>query len=230
LSAKITQPLPVEMTRPPVAIKGTKNGLLFVLDETCAFEMITGHLQDLWNSDKGSLFDGPLVPVSVDYGNREFSTAETNSLLQLFMNQSNFQIREWGPRTSARQALFSNRKRLTPQSIHKGTVRAGQRLLFDGDVVVIGDVNPGGEIAATGDIYVFGRLRGIAHAGSSGDIHAVIAASGFSPMQLRIAHIVTRAPELDGQHLSTTMEFAYLRDDGMAVDKIQYLASLRHHV
>ena len=48
------------------------------------------------------------------------------------------------------------------------TVRSGQRIECEGDIVVIGDVNPGGEVIAGGSIAVFGRLRGLAHAGCSG--------------------------------------------------------------
>ena len=42
-------------------------------------------------------------------------------------------------------------------------------LQADGDLVVIGDVNPNGRVVAAGNIYVLGRLKGIAHAGSNGN-------------------------------------------------------------
>jgi septum site-determining protein MinC len=77
----------------------------------------------------------------------------------------------------------------------KQTIRSGQRLEHEGDIVVKGDLNPGGEIVATGDIIVLGALRGIAHAGASGNRQAEIVAFTLAPVQLRIAHIISRAPE-----------------------------------
>jgi septum site-determining protein MinC len=71
------------------------------------------------------------------------------------------------------------------------TLRAGQKILSRGNVVIQGDVNPGSEIIADGDIIVLGALRGIAHAGASGREAAAVIALVFEPMQLRIAHYIT---------------------------------------
>ena len=49
-----------------------------------------------------------------------------------------------------------------------GIVRSGQVVKAEGDLVVIGDVNPNGRVVAAGSIYVLGRLKGIAHAGANG--------------------------------------------------------------
>lgn len=51
------------------------------------------------------------------------------------------------------------------------TIRSGQSISSDGNILVIGDVNPGAEIIAKGDITVWGILGGIAHAGSDGRSH-----------------------------------------------------------
>lgn len=217
--------------KPLVIVKGTKEGLLFLLDESASFEDLFAYVNQMFEGDYASLFEGPSVGICLDYGSRNLSAAECGMLISVFLARDNFILKEWGPRTSARQSLFANRNRnLTAQSIFKGTVRSGQQLLFEGDVVVIGDVNPGGEVQATGDIYVFGRLRGMAHAGIHGDACAVVAATDFSPMQLRISDVVSRAPEVDGRALSTFMEFAYLQGEGMAVDKMQYYPTIRHRV
>lgn len=213
--------------KPPVAIKGTKEGLLFILDESVEQQVLVEHLQNLFHGDTSSLFNGPEVGISIDYGVRKMSRAESREILDIFLQKDNFILLEWSSETMARRSLYVNRTKSSGQSIFKGTVRAGQNLFYDGDVVVIGDVNPGGEISATGDVYVFGRLRGTAHAGARGNEACIIAATEFSPMQLRIAGTVSRAPEVDGKPLNTFMEFAYLRDNNMAVDKIQFLSAHR---
>lgn len=218
-------------TKPPVHVKSMRDGLLFLLDENCEFTALVAHLTELLHGDTQAVFDGPEVKVAVDLGARPLSPAESRELLDIFMRRGNFLLSEWGENTNARKLLQQPRTRLPGQHIYKGTVRAGQRLVFDGDVMVVGDVNPGGEVIATGDIYVFGKLAGIAHSGASGDEKAIIAAVEFVPMQLRIGTIVSRAPEERGKALQTFMEFAYVRDYGMAVDKMQFAAAIRqrHH-
>ncbi len=70
---------------------------------------------------------------------------------------------------------------------HVGTLRGGQALHHDGNIVVVGDVNPGTELVATGDVVVFGRLLGVAHAGAQGDANARVYAVHLDATQLRIA-------------------------------------------
>jgi septum site-determining protein MinC len=77
----------------------------------------------------------------------------------------------------------------------KATMRSGQTALFDGDVVVLGDVNGGGEVIASGDVVVVGTLRGVAHAGSRGNREATITAMRLEPTQLRLADLVARPPD-----------------------------------
>ncbi|WP_231493361.1 septum site-determining protein MinC [Alicyclobacillus macrosporangiidus] len=213
----------------PVAVKGTREGLVFLLDEHCAYADLYRCLTDLFTGESAGLFNGPQVAVSVDYGDRVLTPEQARELLGVFLARENFFVREWGGHTAARRALYGQRPsaRTRNQFIHKGTVRAGQDLYFDGDVVVVGDVNPGGQVSAAGDIYVFGRLRGVAHAGIHGDERAIIAAAEFAPTQVRIASVVGWEPESAGEVMSTFMEFAYLTADGMAVDKMQYAAVLR---
>lgn len=213
----------------PVAVKGIKGGLLFSLDEHCPQQALVTYLSDMFYGELSAMFSGPEINVFVDYGSRNMSQTDTHELLTLFIKKDNFILKEFGPETTAKKSRFHHgQAHLASQHIFKGTVRAGQQLVFDGDVVIVGDVNPGGEVSATGDVYVLGRLRGLAFAGIDGNESAIIAAAEFSPMQLKIANWVSRAPDSDGQPLRTFMEFAYLRDDGMAVDKLLYVHSIRN--
>ena len=69
------------------------------------------------------------------------------------------------------------------------TLRSGQTLSYDGNILVIGDTHPGSELIAKGDITVWGVLAGIAHAGTSGNKNARIRALKLNAIQLRIAGI-----------------------------------------
>lgn len=75
------------------------------------------------------------------------------------------------------------------------TIRSGQSISSDGNLVVIGDVNPGAEIIAKGDITVWGILGGIAHAGSEGNDYSRIRALKLNPVQIRIGDVFARRPD-----------------------------------
>ena len=75
------------------------------------------------------------------------------------------------------------------------TLRSGQILESDGNVVIIGDCHPGSEIRAIGDITVWGILSGIAHAGYKGNKNAKVRALKMNAVQLRIANCYSRRPD-----------------------------------
>lgn len=77
----------------------------------------------------------------------------------------------------------------------RATIRSGQRIKFEGNVIIIGDVNPGAQVMAEGNILVMGALRGFAHAGTSGNQKAFVAAFSLQPMLLKIGDVIARAPD-----------------------------------
>ena len=74
-------------------------------------------------------------------------------------------------------------------------IRSGQKISYDGTLIIFGDVNAGAELEAAGHILVLGALRGVAHAGCKGDKKAVIYANQLRSVQLRIADLIARAPD-----------------------------------
>jgi len=79
--------------------------------------------------------------------------------------------------------------------LHEGTVRSGERIYSNGNLCIIGDVNPGAIISARKNIYVWGKLLGIAFAGKGGDKKASIASLYLNPLQLRIADVIAIGPK-----------------------------------
>lgn len=71
--------------------------------------------------------------------------------------------------------------------LYKGNIRSGQQFHHDGDLIILGTINPGAEVLATGDIHVYGPVRGRVLAGIKGDGSAVIACQQFDPELLAIA-------------------------------------------
>jgi len=77
----------------------------------------------------------------------------------------------------------------------KQTLRSGQIVNYDGNVVIIGDCHPGSEVIASGDITIWGILSGIAHAGAKGNPRAKVRALKMNAIQLRIANHYARKPD-----------------------------------
>lgn len=107
---------------------------------------------------------------------------------------------------------------------YKGTVRSGQVVKYHGNLVIIGDVNPGGLVQAAGNIIVMGTLRGIAHAGFTGNKEAIIVASSLKAMQLRIANVISRAPDKDDG--SDYPEIAVVKKGKIIVKPLYHLYDL----
>ena len=109
--------------------------------------------------------------------------------------------------------------------MHQGTLRAGDHLHSDRDILLHGDVNPGARISAVGDVLVWGRLRGVAHAGCEGATDARVVALQLRPLQLRIADAVARGPDdLPQQGLA---EQALLRDGIITIEPAEIIGPVR---
>lgn len=92
---------------------------------------------------------------------------------------------------------------------HKGSLRSGQKIEFEGSLVILGDVNAGAEVIAGENIVVLGELRGLAHAGAKGNIKAIIASNEIDCPQIRIANIVK---EIERDELEENYRCAFVDD------------------
>jgi septum site-determining protein MinC len=113
------------------------------------------------------------------------------------------------------QALRDSRESEDTLFLRK-TVRSGQAIHHPSNVVVLGDVNPGAEIIAGGDIIVWGVLRGMVHAGYPNNEHALVCSLQLAPVQLRIAHLLSRPPE--GFEAQPRPEIAAIRQGQIVVE------------
>jgi septum site-determining protein MinC len=96
------------------------------------------------------------------------------------------------------------------------TVRSGQAVHHHSNIVVLGDVNPGAEVVAGGDVIVWGVLRGMVHAGYPDNEGALVCALLLAPVQLRIAHLLSRPPE--GLEVQPRPEVASIRQGQIVVE------------
>lgn len=111
--------------------------------------------------------------------------------------------------------LFLTKSKKQKDVLHKGTVRSGDRISSNGDLFIIGDVNPGAIVSSQHNIYVWGKLLGIAFAGEGGNKNASIASLYLNPLQLRISEIIAIGPK--DKPKSHYPEIALLEDQSIII-------------
>ena len=95
----------------------------------------------------------------------------------------------------ARNKLLLPNSKIKDDVLFKRTVRSGDRISSNGNLFIIGDVNPGAMVSAKKNIYVWGKLLGIAFAGKGENNNACIASLYLNPLQLRIGNLIAIGPK-----------------------------------
>lgn len=221
------------MENSAVSFKATVNGLILILREEDSFDEVYEQVGKKIESSR-RFFKG--ASIGVKYRGRKLSGKEEEMLCRLLETSTNAEIKSFEEDTEFLEKAAADDKAPAIEKIpirkmyykgieegmtrfHQGTVRSGQLVSFEGNVVIIGDVNPGAQIEATGNVIVMGNLRGIVHAGADGNKEAIITALNLQPTQLRIADIITRPP--DEKDIRSTMipEMAFVKDDMVYIER-----------
>ncbi|MDQ0164287.1 septum site-determining protein MinC [Bacillus horti] len=213
------------MTKPFVTIKGTKDGLVFHMDDTCTFEELLSELSLKLEASRQHALQGEVIKVTVHLGHRYLDQDQEKTLKEFIRTKGKLEVDKLESEVVHRSELDKARIEADVKIVHK-TIRSGQVYKVEGNVLVLGDINPGGFIQATGHIFVMGSLRGMAHAGCEGNMSAVIAASILQPTQLRISTVVSRSPD-EWDEEEYEMEFAFIENQQIVVDKLHKLMDLR---
>jgi len=194
-----------------VEIKGiTLPALKIKLDEN---KTVEENIQEIEKKISSKFFKGSICIL--DTGNMKISQ-EDREKIEKVIEKHNSKLLAY-QQTSKERNTPQIKEKKTLKIVSK-TVRSGQRVEYDGDILIIGDVNPDAYIVASGNIIVMGALRGVVHAGANGDETAVILALKLMPQQLRIANYITRPP--DDMEEAAYPEKAYIENGHIIIEKI----------
>jgi septum site-determining protein MinC len=200
------------MQKGRIEFKGRKEGLYIISKHLDDFDSFIRELEKRIES-AGDFFSGACV-VGV-YG-LDMSKDEQDELRRIMMDKYLIKVRL--PLISEKGAENISCNGEAPTRFIHSTLRSGQRVFYDGNIVVLGDVNAGAEVEAGRNIVVMGSLRGVARAGIYGDKNSFISAVLLKPIQLRIGDVTVRWPE--GQDRPKGPETAYVQDGKMYVKPI----------
>lgn len=210
-----------------VEIKGFGDEIfiIFSQDPEFSFSDIESDLIEKLYKSKNFFVGKPIV---LDIKDRIFNYDECLRLKEILVDKFNLTIsyaRTNSPETIRNveevgwsvETLIQKEDYDTRTVIVRRTIRTGQKLKYEGNLVLVGDVNPGGEIIADGDIIVFGKLRGIAHAGANGNRSATITAIELNPLQIKIADLIKYAPD-SGFKPADAPEIAMIKEGEIIID------------
>ncbi|MGI9950896.1 septum site-determining protein MinC [Moorellaceae bacterium AZ2] len=181
------------MSQDIITIKGTRKGLVILLDGNCDFAELKGALAAKFAAARGFFQGAPFILSS----SRPLSTKQTAELEELCRHHGLVPVRqqELPLRTSPRLHTPAGTVPADlPTALTELTLRSGQELTVEGHLVLLGHVHRGATVRAGGSIFILGTLSGVAHAGYLGDEAAVVLAWRMQPSQIRIAGAVARAP------------------------------------
>lgn len=226
-----------------IVFKGTKEGIWIIINEDYPLSQTYEEI-DKAIGEAQYFFNG--AQVILDVGDRDLEETELDNIKKIIVERYHLELirvegRKWQwkhcpnahnswekkPKNEFHKNNEAGKKDIKNNNytqnganalLIKRTIRSGQQVKFDGNVIILGDVNPGSEVIAGGDIIVMGTLRGIAHAGYKGNDNAVVTAFYLKPMQLRIAQYITRAPDEEMQQI-VEPEIARVKDGTIMIEK-----------
>jgi len=207
-----------------VIIKGLNNGIIVVLDAEIEFDLLKEKVEKKFRDSSKFLGN---AQVALSFEGRKLTEEQQVELLQVISEQSELKIVCLVMDDPEKEALFQKameqtgeEKSKTNGQFYKGNLRSGQSLECDTSVVVIGDVNPGASIVSQGNIVILGALRGTVYAGSSGNDKAFVLALDMSPVQIRIADTIARAPDNHEKTGNKEAKIAFLEDGNIYIEPI----------
>jgi len=144
---------------------------------------------------------------------------EIEEIKQLIKKEINVEVRFDSPKVLGLHGIkktFSEEISSSETKFHRGSLRSGNKIEYEGSLAILGDVNAGAEVIAGDNVIVLGILRGVAHAGAKGNKKAIIAAAQIEAPQIRIANIVKEIErQEDGIQRKT---YAYVKDEQIILE------------
>ena len=203
------------MKKPGIAITQKQNQIIIRIHEQASKE---DYIRDLRRKlpELKKMYGNERTPILVT--GKVLKNKEIEEIQKVIKQDINVEVEIDSPKDlglSSIKRTFEDEIENSDTMFYKGALRSGQKLEYEGSVVLMGDLNGGAEIIAGENIAVVGTIRGVAHAGAKGNKKAVIKGASIECPQLRIANIVKEIEKEDTEVLKT---FAYVDGDKIVLE------------
>ena len=190
-----------------------KDSIVLKIKEDATTNEILNELQEKL-PDLKEFYKDEKTPIMVT--GKILKRFEIESIQKLIQNVIKVKVDFDSPKTLGLHGIkrtFRKDIQISETKFYKGSIRSGQKMEFEGSIVIIGDVNDGAEVIAEDNIAVLGNLRGMAHAGAKGNEKAIIAANIINSPQIRIASRILERDRKDIERESYS--YAYINNEGL---------------
>lgn len=197
-----------------ISVQTKRGKVILKIEEEATQEEIISELKNKMLELKG-LYQDDSTPILVT--GRVFKNREMEEIKSIIQNTLEVEVQFDSPKLGLHgiKKSFSRDIATSETRFHRGSLRSGQKIEFEGSLVILGDVNAGAEVLAGENIVVLGILRGMAHAGAQGNKEAIIAAASIESPQIRIANIVK---EIEKSEFEEQIKIcAYVDENGEVV-------------
>lgn len=195
--------------RNPVGINMKKDEIVIRISEGAEHKEIIECLNKKIPALK-KLYKTEKTPIFVT--GKVLKNKEINEIKKLIQSSIDVEINFDSPKVLGLHGIkraFEKEIDNSETKFYKGSLRSGQKVEFEGSLVILGDVNAGAEVIAGENIVVLGELRGLAHAGAKGNKKAIIASNEIDCPQIRIANIVK---EIERDEIEEIYRCAFIDD------------------
>ena len=183
-----------------IEFKGNKKGLIINVKKVAPFEQVKESIIDRLEENVGFFNGAKIYQINSDYLNDVQMMMIEDAITSRFDIEF---VEEKDKET------YIN----TYETKYVDNMRSGEKVVFDGDVVVMSDMNSGSQVSSTrnvvvmgninsgakvvanGNIVVMGEVRGFVHAGAKGNDSAYVIANSLCPKILQIADNIAEAPD-----------------------------------
>ena len=170
-----------------IKMLSNRNNIVIKIDERATERTILKELKEKLPK-LSQFYEEEKTPILVT--GKMIKSDTIDKIQKLIHEFINVKVEFDSPRTMGLNCIKKDFKKEIESSetkFFKSSLRSGQKIEFEGSIVILGDVNYGAEVVAEDNIVVLGVLRGMAHAGAKGNVDAIIAAHRIDSPQIRIA-------------------------------------------
>lgn len=183
-----------------IEFKGNKKGLIINVKKVAPFEQVLQSIINRLEENVGFFNGAKIYQINCDY----LSDVQMMMVEDSITSKFDIEIVE-------EEQIYVD----SYETKYVDNMRSGEKIVFDGDVVVMsdmnsgsqvnstrnvvvmGNINSGAKVVASGNIVVIGEVRGFVHAGAKGNNASYVIANSLCPKILQISEIIAEAPDDD---------------------------------
>lgn len=182
-----------------IEFKGNRKGLIINVKKVAPFEQVFQSIIDRLEENVGFFNGAKIYQINCDY----ISDVQRMMIEELITSKFDIEIVEEEIYDDSYETKYVDNMRSGEKIVYEGDVvvmsdmNSGSQVNSTRNVVVMGNINSGAKVVASGNIVVMGQVRGFVHAGAKGNNSAYVIANSLGPKILQIADNIAEAPEDD---------------------------------